>query len=288
MTEVLGRAELGCSGCGLIRGVPMQCGLWRWCSECSVRRRGGWYKRAARGIGRRLREEREAWNRAGRPKGRRPDVTLLTLTVRHSGSVAADRYTIRKGWERLRAWLYQRDGRALPFVLVWELTPGTDELGHVHAHVVAVWPWRDLRELDAEWQRATRGAGTTVDVSGVGKLRRGGHAPQHAASYAASYVGKGGIDANCSDTLHAEWLRMHANGARAYTSSRGVLTAIPPESSPCCRQKEFLVALQRGGRGSGRHSGGRRHTCDPCNPRGDPGDGARPRGDPAQCGHGSP
>lgn len=261
-TEVLGSAELGCSRCGLIRGVPLACGLWRWCEECGKRRRGGWYKRASRGLGGALRRAREAWNRRGRPRGERPDVTLVTLTCRHSGSIAADRHTIRKGWERLRAWLYQRDGCALPFVMVWELTPGTDGLGHIHAHVVAVWPWRDLRALDAEWQRATHGHGMTVDVSGSGKLRRGGHAPQHAASYAASYVGKGGIDRDCSAELHSEWLRIHANGARAYTSSKALLTAIPPESSPCCRGKEFLVSLQRGsGRGHHRHGGGCGYTC---------------------------
>lgn len=249
--------ELMCEAEGTVRMVPARCGLGRWCASCVKRKRGAWFKRVARGLGDRHREELGRWNREGRQRGRRPDVTLVTLTVRHTGDLRADRARINRGWRRLRAWLHERDGRALPYVLAWELTEGADELGHVHAHVAAVWPWRDLRALDAEWRRATEGEGVNVDVQGKRRASKGAKA---ASSYLAAYIGKGGCDSR-DLRMRAAWHDLHASGARSWSSSVGALAKREPvPTCPVCKGCETVLAVHRP----------ERYQCAPVAPTGPP------------------
>ena len=67
--------------------------------------------------------------------GGHPRWGLLTLTVRHSGDPATDRRRILAGFTSLRKWLHRHFHRAPPYALLWEITPGEDGRGHVHAHV---------------------------------------------------------------------------------------------------------------------------------------------------------
>lgn len=235
-----------CLGCGVVSEKPVKCGLRAWCDTCATSYRTVVRDRMQRGLEAALASEMRRWRMRGCMPGQMPVITLVTLTVRHSGSLAADRHTITRGWQRLRSWLWHvDDGRALPYVLAWELTPGSDGLGHVHAHVAAVWPFRDLRALDAEWQRATGGHGLTVDVKGGGTRTRKAGAVA-AARYVSTYINKGGADDSTPLPMRAEWLRL-ARTHRAYTASRGLLPerAPAPCVEPGCAGKCTSVGYSR-------------------------------------------
>jgi hypothetical protein len=182
--------------CGPKR-VLVGCGQ-RWlCETCRVRA----YRLVRRDSLRSWRvheRAREAqWHAANRPAGGRWGSYFVRLSVRHSGDVAADRATIERGWRRLRSWLCRRLGRdypgyatdkgtcSFPYQLMWEATAGSDGLGHVHAHVIVMWPWLDWADLHTAWVRATNGDSNHIDVQ---KVRGGVRA---VADYAAKYASKG-------------------------------------------------------------------------------------------------
>lgn len=250
-----GEVDLGCHKCGEVYSHPIACGLRHWCQGCSRRYRTTTRKRLARGLGAAHRAARAQWNRAGRPKGMRPDVTLVTLTARHSGDVGEDRAKIYEGWRKLQKRLWHVDGGAsAPYVLAWEMTEGGDGLGHVHAHVACVWPWRDLRALDEAWQDVTNGDGLTVDV--VGEIAAERHARsrgrmrsasvQNAASYLTAYVDAGGMSDSVPEGLAAAWLGSMRQ-KRTWHTSRGLETQREPtEWTPCCGSTSFYVGFRRG------------------------------------------
>jgi hypothetical protein len=153
--------------------IPVAC-RERWL--CEVCRRN-FYNR----LRKRLLRATRAWTRV---RAKRERWAMLRLSVRHSGSVALDRERIGTGWRRLRQWLWKQVG-AFPYVLVWEVTPGTDGDGHVHAHVIALWPWIDYADVHTEWVRATGGESTHIDIR---PARKG---PSGAAFYVSKYVSKG-------------------------------------------------------------------------------------------------
>lgn len=173
-----------------------------------------------------MRRERAAWSRSGRRRGWEPRPVLITLTVRDSGDLRADRNAISQGWRRLRAWLQKRVG-SRPFMLVWEVTDGAEGRGHVHAHVVAVWPWVDVHELASEWEAATDGRAEPqgVDMQPI-PLEQG-------VGYAASYATKGAPLSSVSDRTWVEWQKASWR-ARSYATSRGLLTSTDVESVPSC------------------------------------------------------
>jgi len=234
--------ELACTSCGTCRWVPGRCGVVSACAKCATRKRGALFKRLSRGMGEAHRAAMGAWSRAGRPRGMRPDVELVTLTVGHSGVIKTDAKRLQSGWARLRARLYVQDGRALPFFRVYEITDGADELGHVHMHVAVIWPWRDLQALSAAWSDATDGVGFNVDVRG---RKRAGRNPTKAASYVAGYVQKQGCSVRSLE-LRAAWLDHLADGARTYSQSRGLLAPKEPTCScPECKGPETVLRVDR-------------------------------------------
>lgn len=123
--------------------------------------------------------------------------TLVTLTAPHSGDLDADRKRIATGWARLRAWLHHRQG-SLPYLLCWEITPGSDGTGHVHAHVLTLWPWLDYGDLNRAWSRAVRAESARIDVQRA-RSHRG------AARYVQKYATKG--CAAMGGTVAAGWYR---------------------------------------------------------------------------------
>lgn len=234
--------ELHCGRCGEVHRLAARCQLRAWCGDCAVRRASRLKRRVVPALGAALREARQAWGRDGAPKGRRPELTMLTLTVRHSGDLELDRQRLERGWQRLRAWWW-RDVGSPVFLRAWESTKGRDELGHVHAHVVAILPKMNLRALDAEWERATDGHGINVDVKqrqraeAQGKrhrqTRRG--SAQAAAAYLCAYVTKGVHPADHTPATAAAWVRS-IHGRRLVTTSRKLLEVLPPAPSPCCHE----------------------------------------------------
>lgn len=215
-----------CGQCGTVHTHAVGCGQRAWCDECGLRATRRMRRRSLRGLGEAVRRERSQWARLGRQRGREPRPVLVTLTVRDTGDLRADRKAISEGWVRLRAWLHRRIG-ARPFLLCWEVTDGEQGQGHVHAHVVAVWPWVDIHELSSEWEAATEGRAEPqgLDMLPV-PLERG-------VSYVATYATKGAHLRSVSDRTWTEWQRASWR-ARSYTASRGLLTATDTPSAPSC------------------------------------------------------
>src|SRR5262249_33230912 len=88
-----------CSDCGEgLKHIPERCGIVDRCDKCAKRFYSRVRKRALRAFG-------HAWNRR---KKSSKYVILITLTVRHSGDVRADRRAIQAEWPRFRAWLHHR------------------------------------------------------------------------------------------------------------------------------------------------------------------------------------
>lgn len=69
---------------------------------------------------------------------------------------------------------------------VYEVTPGTDGRGHVHAHVLLVWPrWLDYGRVRSLWLAASRGSSTRIDIRGIDCDAR------RATAYVCKYMSKG-------------------------------------------------------------------------------------------------
>jgi hypothetical protein len=201
------------------RGVRIKCGCRGWrgvrwfgcrqhitCERCRTQR--------SRQLGQRIRAGLEVAHATG---GAGAKLVLLTLTVRHSGDVAADRDAIAAGWRRLYKALRARWG-TWPYVGVWEVTSGADGLGHVHAHVAVVWPWRDWAEVRELWLRACPESERITFVA----ARRDGR-PSDARSvgnYLGKYLAKSTQDDGITRELRADVVAM-AYGQRSVFTSRG-------------------------------------------------------------------
>jgi hypothetical protein len=205
-----GALTLSCR-CGR-RVITHHCGQVRACAKCARATFARLRRRVVRSLGARPRAARADWERRGRPRGQERRLVLLTLTLRHSGDIATDRERLQLAWERLRAWLWKRIGSP-EFVRTWELTPGQRGDGHVHCHVVALWPWLDWRELGREWEAATGG----LAVSGGIDMRA--ISPERGAHYVAKYASKGVQVGEMAPELAAAFLAS-TYGRRAVTASR--------------------------------------------------------------------
>lgn len=231
-------------GCGRTK-VPTACGQRQACRRCM----GRTFRRLRARLAKAMRARVEANGRAYRARGGVPArggrrlPVMLTLTVRHSGELLVDRSIIQRGWQRLRGWLHRRV-RKFDYALTWETTPGTDGLGHVHAHVVALLPFVPFAELRDEWVRATGGASTGIHCAAPkdkdGNRLRGDRAAARAAEYLAKYASKG-VDLEqftpelAANVLDAAW------GRRVCSTSHGFWLPKPRCECKACHQAWTVV-----------------------------------------------
>jgi len=204
----------GCSKRGLV--IKCRCRGWRgvrWfgcrqhltCDRCRAQR--------SKQLGQRIRAGLEA---AAAGAGAGAKLVLLTLTVRHSGDVAADRDAIATGWRKLYKALRRRWGAGWPYVGVWEVTAGRDGLGHVHAHIAVVWPWRDWSEVRELW---LQGCPESERITFVASRRDG--RPSDARSvgnYLGKYLSKGTESVDISRELRADVVAAAYNQRSVFTS----------------------------------------------------------------------
>lgn len=97
--------ETHCAECGTMTERPVMCGLRHWCRDCVSARARREYKRLLPAIDARAREERAVWIGRGLPTHRAPQLRLMTLTVRHRGTLEETREAITRAWPRFRRWL---------------------------------------------------------------------------------------------------------------------------------------------------------------------------------------
>lgn len=187
--------------------------------------------------------ERERWARNG-ARGLRPRFYLLTLTLAHSGSIVADRARLGAAWRRLyqhanaRAWWSTYAG-------AYEVTPGTDGLGHVHMHVVLLSSWVPYRELHDAWRSALRLRADEPHVLDIRQRLEDGRsvADVDAASYVSKYVTKGVQPGEFTGQKAGELL-VAFRGKRKVTTSSGFWR--PTTRCDTCAARYRLVELPPG------------------------------------------
>lgn len=220
--------------------APVGCGQVLLCDAC----RRPYYRRIRRralsAVVARMADAVTGWARAGRRRGQRPAIVLVTLTVpRHLEgaplSLDERRRRLVDGWRKLRQWLHRRIG-AFPFVALPELTAGADGRGHLHYHAICIWPWWDWSESQAEWRRATG-----LPDANPPDMRVVKHA-KTAAHYVAKYASKGtDIDAGgMTADLVADFVATFY-GKRRITPSVGFWVPMDP---PCCPKCASAIVVQ--------------------------------------------
>jgi hypothetical protein len=196
--------EVAC-GAGKRATVPRGCRQWWLCATCRRRRSNALRGRMTDGLA-------AAWSRAT-AGGVRCGLRLITLTVRHSGDVDADRRAIAAGW---RAWYKStRDWLgAYAYCASWEVTPGDDGRGHVHLHLVVIWP------RFVPYGRARRMWLAACPESERIHIAGGSNAPDRAANYLAKYLSKGVEVGGFTDELQASVLASFYNAHLVLTSRK--------------------------------------------------------------------
>lgn len=159
----------------------------------------------------------EATRRGGR---RGMKVLMLTITIRHSGDPGADRSALARGWRRFLRAYWKRYPR-FPYVGTWEVTTGDDGLGHPHAHVVVVWPWRDWALIHRMWRRACPQS-SNIDIAKASS-------PHAAAEYVSKYISKGVQAAGWTPELRARVAAGTYNTRWVFSSVR-----FWKKFEPCC------------------------------------------------------
>jgi hypothetical protein len=200
--------------CGPIVGVERCRQIW-FCEVCQQLRAEKMQRSIADGLRAALRAEIDAWAYAG-ARGTRPHIRLLTLTTRHSGDLQADRRHLELGWRALYKAMHKIWGR-FPYVGVWEVTPGTDGLGHVHAHVAVIWGYRDYAEV-----RELFAAGCDRAHLDIRPPRKDGKPStgNGAAKYLGKYMSKGVQGDRFTPELRAEVAVAFYNAHTIFASTK--------------------------------------------------------------------
>lgn len=229
-----------CRDCGKAHVHPRRCGDRHVCGACAARAGRKTWARSQLAVARMVREARAEWQARGRVRGQRPIVRMLTLTTRDTGDLVADRDLLQRAWARHRAWLDRQANPSvarkmgLPrakvrFVRVWQVTPGTHGLGHVHCHIVTVLGWYDYGDARKAWIRETGGESTQYDVST--STTTDAKQASNAARYLARYISHG--DDELDDELGAAWW-IASYGRRALSAHRGAWYAREPAHCQDC------------------------------------------------------
>lgn len=161
------------------------------------------------------------------PRGHQ--LVMMTISVAHTGDIGADRQSMMDGWRAFRKAYHRRWGRFV-FVGTHEITPGDDQLGHPHAHVVCIWPvgrpgdgtagdWQLLSEM---WREACPES-SRVSFSAS-------RSAKNAARYVSKYVSKGVQTIDFSKEMRSRVLAGTYNTRWIFTSRAAWVPF-----QPCCR-----------------------------------------------------
>lgn len=207
-----------CGHCGMVHEWPKRCGAHVVCAECARARANRLTRKLVPAI--RLANARSVtkWHAGGRQKKQRPMLALITLTIKSVdvADLAERRKLLPVAWNRFMAWYRYTYKSDFPYAWTIECTEGTRNQGHVHAHVIAMIPFRAYTVLDAAWKRALRGYEGSLHVpKGIEKKRTD---PKSAARYIAKYASKGVKFVNVQTA--AAWVRA-SHGRRGVSTSRG-------------------------------------------------------------------
>jgi hypothetical protein len=223
-------AVFGC-GCNRIErpvgcDQPMLCG---WCRARFFKRHR---RKLVRALGAHVRAASGQWKAEGRPRGQERRLSLITLTLAHSGLLTVDREELGAAWRRWHKVLHRHLGKFV-YSGAWEFTPGTDGKGHAHLHVAALLPFVDWTWLHETWRHAC----PTSSHVHINSGRRRGElwtTPAKAAKYLAHYATKG-VEMSEFTGGKAGELLVATYQRRKVTSSRGFFRPLDAAKS-CCRR----------------------------------------------------
>lgn len=183
------------------------------CADCAMRKARKLYRRLMPAIRLQVARGEAKWHAAGRPKGQRPLLTLMTLTVRSSSldDLDARRQLLSDAWNRFRTWWQVTYRKRLSYAWTAECTDGANNQGHVHLHAVVMLPLVSYPKLEAAWRRAVGEQGGHID------FQRRRCDVKAAARYVAKYASKG-VKFSTVQTAAAWVVAQH--GKRGVSSSR--------------------------------------------------------------------
>jgi hypothetical protein len=174
-------------------------------------------------------------------------IVMMTAAVRHDETTTVEecRERINRGLRYFRKKYHARWGR-YPYAYLWEVTPGTDGAGHVHAHVALVIPWRPFKTMRGwfiagvggrRWCERVR---FSWDYQQRGSRRRKASTPRSCSRYLAKYISKGVDVAGFTRELRAEIAAAFYN-RRTISTSRAFWLPRVTECE-CCGEPFRIVA----------------------------------------------
>lgn len=171
------------------------------CPSCAKRRAGKLSRKLSQSIAQ-LENELRQQELIEKRRHRRP--YMITLTVRHSGSVAKDVERLQYAWTRFRASWRASLGESFAFARFLEVSSAKSSGGHAHWHALVYWPVADWSRLQRWWRKAVMRADKKLGVEWqTDKLKRNAGnlqvalAQNAAAAYctkARKYASKSAID----------------------------------------------------------------------------------------------
>lgn len=232
------------------------------CAWCRAKHWRAWRKRIARSMKAHLRTAVDAWIRGGR-KGSKPGVYLITLTMPHSGDLVTDRRVIGEAWGAISkaasyGGYYVGDTKSEAkwwghHAVVYEVTGGKKDDGHLHAHAAVISQWVPYNELRAAWSEACPGAKYLHVVDPATQAQRSkafgrkANTASNAAGYLAKYVTKGVEPRELTGQKAGEML-VAFRGRRKVTTSRYFWRPLAGRSKrcECCNEFHTLVEAPDG------------------------------------------
>lgn len=199
------------------------------CAVCRRQRTRRLRARLRKGIEARWAEARAAELPGWRTQHR---LVLITMSVRHTGDLAADKRSISDGWRRFYKSMHAEHGKH-HYSWVWEVTPGEDQLGHVHAHVAVIWPYIDWHDVRAKWDAACPESEHFSLVAST--------TPRRASKYLSKYLSKGVDTADFTPEMRARVVAAFYGARTVNTSAHFWL----PVSSCLCGNCKAPVQVSR-------------------------------------------
>lgn len=198
------------------------------CAQCAKRRAGKLARKLSNSIAQ-LENELRAQEVIEKCRHRRP--YMITLTVRHCGSVALDIARLALAWTRFRASWHSALGERFAYARFLEIASAKSSGGHAHWHVLAYWPVADWARLQRWWRKAVKRADKKLGVkwqtehhernAGNLQVAKANDAAKAYCTKARKYASKSSIDVSGMEVDAVAQMVAKLKTARRVSASAG-------------------------------------------------------------------